>query len=42
MKGIPNLMEMVMISAQKIRERLPSAVSGERCPPVVLMTACSV
>jgi hypothetical protein len=36
------LTEMVMISAQKISERLPSAASGEKCPPVVLTIACSV
>jgi len=34
--------EIVMISAQKISERLPSAAAGEKCPPVALTTACSV
>ncbi len=36
------LTEMVMISAQKISDRLPSAASGEKCPPVAPTTACSV
>jgi hypothetical protein len=29
------LTEMVIVSAQKISERVPSAASEEKCPPVV-------